>query len=441
MDSHVELGAMPVRNKLRETVRTWIGIPDVPAARKFAVAMVVDAIGTGMLMPIAVLYFTVVVKLPLESVGLGLGLAALIGVLSTPAAGTLIDRIGAKNVLIASFIVGAAAFFGYLAVDAWWTFLVAVSLAQVAESLARPAKKAFVASIVEAEDRVRLLAFQRSIRNVGYGTGALVTAGLFALDSSLGYQLALIINGITFLAAAVLIGIIQVVHRVRQPEPQPGEQPKKQAGYRDVIRDKRYVGLTLANVLVRLHATALFVGLPLWVERHTTAPTALVGVLFTMNTVLVVVFQVRMVGNVATAAQTRPVYLRAAGAFVLAAVAYAAAGWLGTPVVLPIILLTLAVLAHTVAELYGAVGEWTVSLDLAPEHLRGRYLSVFSLSASLHDVIGPALITFLIARIPDASWLVLSALLVVGCLISAALVTEKKTPVVPSTGTAERSPA
>lgn len=432
---------MPRTGAIARLIRDWVGIPDIPAARRWALASVVDALGTGMLMPIGVLYFTVVVGLPLESVGVGLGIAGLVGALSTPVTGILIDRVGAKLMVIASLLVGAVAYLGYLGVQSWWLFVVVVSLAHVAENIARPAKKAFVASIVEAEDRVRLMAFQRSIRNAGYGGGALVTAGLLALDNRAGYQIVLVVDAVTFLIAAAIVAGIAVAASTpsasasTSPTGAPGpsaDLPGSAAGtsrlpdgYRAVLRDRRYLAVTLANVLVRLHATALFVGLPLWVQQHTSAPPSLVGILFTVNTVLVVLLQVRFVGGVATAAQTRPVYLRASVAFVAAAAAYTTAGWFDAPLVLPILLLVVAVLAHTAAELNSAVGEWTVSVDLAPPQLRGRYLSVFTLSASLHDVIGPMLVTFLIARAPGVSWAVIAALMTAGCLISAATVTRR----------------
>jgi MFS-type transporter involved in bile tolerance (Atg22 family) len=79
-------------------------------------------------------------------------------------------------------------------------------------------------------------------------------------------------------------------------------------------------------------------------------------------------------------------------------------------------------------ELFGAVGEWTVSMTLAPERLRGRYLSLFGLSYSAQEALGPALVIALITANADLAWFVLAALLAVGCLMSARLVRTSAEP-------------
>jgi dipeptide/tripeptide permease len=182
------------------------------------------------------------------------------------------------------------------------------------------------------------------------------------------------------------------------------------------------VGLAVLNVLVLMYSTTFTVGMPLWVYEHTSAPAGLVGLLFTFNTVLVVLLQMRTAKSCTSPSQAPRVYLRAAALFTVSAVGYWAAYRSGRATAAVIGLLVLAVLAHTLTELYGAVGEWTVSMTLAPERLRGRYLSLFGLSLSVQEAIGPVLVTALIAASPDLAWFVLAALLVLGCLLSAWLV-------------------
>ncbi|GGO60853.1 MFS transporter [Nonomuraea cavernae] len=418
---------------LRGLARDWIGLPDVPGVRRWAWVAVIDAIGTGMRIPVTVIYLTTVVDLPAASVGIGLGVAALAGTVCAPLTGALIDRFGPRTMVIACFLTAAAGYFGYLAIWDLASFLVVAIVAEIAEHSGRPAKQALVAAMVTAEQRVPLMAFQRSVRNIGFGLGGLTSAALLTLDAQGGYHAVLAGDAISFLVAAGLVTGIRVTHR-RVTSPQATEQtvpPATRGGFREVLADRRYVALAVLNTMVMTHVTALNVGVPLWIDQHTSAPPGLVGVLFAMNTALVVILQVRLTKGVSTAGQTPPVYLRAAAAFALAAVVYWAASVAGDALALVVALLVVAVLAHTVAELYGAVGEWTVSVNLAPEHLRGRYLSLFSISFSAHQAIGPVLVILLITQAPELAWFVLAAVLGAGCLASAWLARGAREPAEP----------
>ncbi|MFI9598024.1 MFS transporter [Nonomuraea sp. NPDC052265] len=396
--------------------RNWIGLPDVPVARRWAWVAVIDAVGTGMRIPVTVIYLTVVVGLDAASVGVGLGLAALAGTLCAPACGALIDRYGPKPMVVVCFLTAAAGYLGYLAIRDWVSFIVVAIVAEIAEHSGRPAKQALVASMVTAEQRVKLMAFQRSIRNIGFGLGGLTSAALLTLDAHTGYYAVLAGDALSFLVAAALVSRIAVT---RAPRPTAQAGSGRRDGFRDVLADRRYVALAVLNTLVMTHVTALNVGVPLWVSRHTTAPPGLVGVLFALNTALVVLLQVRLTKGVSRAADTPPVYVRATAAFAVAAAGYWAASVAGGTLAFVVALLVVAVLAHTAAELYGAVGEWTVSVDLAPEHLRGRYLSLFHVSFSAHQAAGPVLVILLITKAPDLAWFVLAAVLGAGCLASA----------------------
>ncbi|MDQ0959145.1 MFS family permease [Streptomyces sp. B4I13] len=393
------------------------GVPDAPAAKRWALVAIVDAVGTGMFLPISVLYFTVVVGLSAGSVGAGLGIAGLVGSLATPLSGTLIDRFGARKVVIGCWAAGAAAYVGFLGVRDWTGLVVVASVAHAADRMVNPARKVFLTTIADAEDQVPLMAFQRAVLNVGFGIGGLAAAAVLALGSHTGYHALLVVNAVSYTGAIALVLTIDVIRA-----PQPPEPGRPRAGYRQVLADRRYVSLATLNVLVLMYSTTFTIGMPLWVYEYTSAPAGLVGLLFTFNTVLVVLLQMRTARSCTSPAQAPRVYRAAALLFVLAAIGYWAAHRSGGATLVVIGLLVLAVFAHTLTELFGAVGEWTVSMGLAPERLRGRYLSLFGLSLAAQEAAGPVLVTTLIAADTDLAWFALAALLVVGCLASAWLV-------------------
>ena len=417
---------MTRRQALQRAAARRAGVPDAPAAKRWALVAVVDAVGTGMFLPISVLYFTVVVSLSAGSVGAGLGIAGLMGSVATPLSGTLIDRFGARKVMVCCWAAGAAAYVGYLAVSDWGGFVIVASVAHVADRMVNPARKVFLTTIADAEDQVPLMAFQRAVLNVGFGVGGLVTAAVLAVGSHTGYYAVLVLNAVSYAGAIALVLTIPVIRPIRPQQPREAGGPR--AGYRQVLADRRYVGLAVLNVLVLTYSTTFTIGMPLWVYEKTSAPAGLVGLLFTFNTVLVVLLQMRTAKSCTSLTQAPRVYRTAAALFVLAAAGYWAAHRTGDATAVVIGLLVLAVLAHTLTELFGAVGEWTVSMTLAPERLRGRYLSLFGLSYSAQEALGPALVIALITANADLAWFVLAALLAVGCLMSARLVRTSAEP-------------
>lgn len=103
---------MRLPQPVRRAISVWVGVPNVPAARRWALVAVVDAIGTGMFLPVSVLYFTVVVGLRTELAGLGLGIAGLLGAIASPIAGTLVDRFGAKAMVAGCLLLAVAGYGG-----------------------------------------------------------------------------------------------------------------------------------------------------------------------------------------------------------------------------------------------------------------------------------------------------------------------------------------
>ncbi|NUT45526.1 MAG: hypothetical protein HOV86_36600 [Thermoactinospora sp.] len=69
--------------------------------RPFLVGMFVDALGNGLYVPLTLLFIHEVTRLPMTTVGLGVTVAAIVGLAANPVAGVLIDRFDARRVLTA----------------------------------------------------------------------------------------------------------------------------------------------------------------------------------------------------------------------------------------------------------------------------------------------------------------------------------------------------
>jgi MFS family permease len=64
-------------------------------------AIAVDALGSGVFMPLSMLYFLAVTPLTLVEVGAAISIASALSLPAGPVIGAVVDRLGAKQVLLA----------------------------------------------------------------------------------------------------------------------------------------------------------------------------------------------------------------------------------------------------------------------------------------------------------------------------------------------------
>ncbi|HEY8317119.1 MAG TPA: MFS transporter [Gaiellaceae bacterium] len=382
-------------------------VPEGVDERRLLAANFADALGTGIFMPISVIYLTQIIGLSPVRVGIGLTIAGAVAIAGVPASGALADRFDARKVVLACYLASALAFAAYTAVNSFGSFLAVALVVQVAGRTVGPAKAVLVLGVTSAEERVVGLAWQQTLRNFGYGIGGLLAAAVLLERSRTLFECVLAANAVSYVVASALVLRLPPVRTVHRDEA---------TGFRDVFRDRPFIGLALLNSLIALHDSALQVAMPLWIATRTSAPLALTGLLFTLNTILVVALQVRSVRKVTTIGGIGRSYRTAARAFAVACVAFAFAGRVSP--FLAIVFLLVGLAALTRGELENTAGESFLAVELAAARLRGRYLSVFKSSVALQQAIGPALVTTLITGLGGAGWLAIGALLVAGTLAS-----------------------
>jgi MFS family permease len=77
------------------------------------------------------------------------------------------------------------------------------------------------------------------------------------------------------------------------------------------------------------------------------------------------------------------------------------------------LVITVALALFGVGECFHGPAHQALVAEIAPDHLRGRYFAVHSLSWGLAGTVGPAIGGFLLAAAPFALWVIASAVCVV----------------------------
>ncbi|WP_236653477.1 MFS transporter [Streptacidiphilus melanogenes] len=383
-------------------------------ARTMLLAQFVDRTGTGVWAASAVLYFTFVSRLDAGQIGLLLGVAGIAGIAGSPLAGWLAGRFPARGLLIASHLLRLAAVAGLVLGHGIAVLLPVVAVTALGERGAKMLEMLF-ATRVAGERRTGYQALARTTANAGYAVGAGIAALGLAFGTDSAYRALALGNGLSYLLAAALVW--------RTAEPGPARTTTAPVASSDSVpaavaapaaeadaprspwRDPGYLLFVLRDIPLCLDDSVLNVGLPLWLVAHTTAPHALVPAFLAINTVLVVVLQLR----VSTAAEgprgaVRSVLLYGAALLLTCVLLATATG--GGALGASLALLAAAVLV-TVAELLRSVSSWELSVLLAPERSRAAYLGVAGMSQAIQKSAGPPLLTGAVMAAGPVGWLVM----------------------------------
>ncbi|MFJ2743723.1 MDR family MFS transporter [Streptomyces sp. NPDC087440] len=392
-----------------------LGLPNTRGRGPLVVAQAVDALGTGLFLPFAVVYFHAAKDIGLTTVGVMLSVAALISLPAGPLAGPLIDRFGPRAVMIASNLIRVATFTGYVFTDARWQLVLLVTATLCGESLFRPAATALVAHIADEGQRTRWYAMQRSLRNVGFGAGGLFGSLLVAWDGGGGYTLVVLLNAASFLVTAVLIGTWRPLTVLPGTAPGPVVRPVgERGGYREVLADRAFLGFLVTVLVFALCDLALTVLLSAYVIDARGLPAWQPGMLFAINTGLVMLAQTWVAKAIER--RRRPRVLQVAA--VLWIVSFAVFACVPTAdTTLAFAGLALGMVVFTVAELLQAPTSSALIVSMADARVRGRYLGLEELMWGLAKVAAPAVFTQLLTARPELPWLVLG----VCCLAAVAV--------------------
>ena len=384
-------------------------LPREANQRRVLAAGFADALGTGLFLPLTVAYLNRVVGLSPTQIGIGLAIAGFAAVAAAPVSGALVDRYDARAIVLGCFAISALGFLAYIAVDSFGSFVTVAVALQLASRMERPATAALVLGVTSGPARVDSLAWQQTSRNLGYGIGGLLAALALLADGKSPFVVLLAANAASYVVAGACVW--------RLPTVRPATRGSgNRAGYRAVLRDRPYIGLALLNVVVALYDSLLLVAMPMWILTRTSAPLAMTGLLFTLNTALVVLLQVRTARRIAARRGISTAYRTAALAFVAACVAFALTAGVSTPIA--VVLLVIALAALTRGELESTSGEWFLTVELAPLHLRGRYLGLFKMSMALQQAIGPLVVIAAVVHWGRMGWIVLALVVASAVLAS-----------------------
>jgi|1186.fasta_scaffold00131_3 hypothetical protein len=375
-----------------------------PGVARLLTVALVDRTGSGLFVPISVVYLHRVAGLSLTDIGLVLTVAGMVGTLAPLMSGRLLRRLDARWVVTGCFLTCAAALTGYSQARSFAAVLAAATVLQVATRMERPGTAVLALGL--SRDRIGILSWQHTLGNLGYGLGALAAAGALLVGRETAVVAALLVDAASYVVGAALVATL--------PRPVLTADAEHRTTYGELISEPRPAALLGLHGVLALHDSVLLVGLPAWVLATGVTP-AVSPALFALNTVLVVALQVRVARWVArsggSVGYARAGLLLGAACLTFALstmVPHAAAAGV---LIGAVVLLTLGESGHTAAEAWLAVA-------LTEGRAPGTVLGLLKTTMSVQQALGPLLVVVLLTAGGPVGWVVLAALLLAAALLS-----------------------
>ena len=354
-------------------------------AWRLLAGVVAFEVGTGMTLPLVIVYLHESRGLDLAAAGLALAAVGAGGLAGTVAAGPLVDRWGAGWTAVAFLLVAGAGTLGYLAVDGLAS-AVAASLAQGAGFAGTwVAIIPLLVNAVAPGLRGDVLATNYGLINLGLGLGSTL-AGIVLAVAPDAFGPLFVTDAVTYAIFALWLWWLG---ELRRPAGAIRPEAQTRTGYSVVIRNRALLAATGLNLLlVTAGYSQMTSAFPAWATGPAGVSKSVVGFAFAANTWAIALAQLPVLAYVRTRRRTRAV--AATGVlFALCWLIVLGAGHTSSPAATAA--LVVAAAGFGLGETFLAPSLPAIVNDVAPEDVRGRYVAVYSTSWQVGPMIGPAI--------------------------------------------------
>jgi MFS family permease len=371
--------------------------------RVLLAASFVSSIGGGLTLPFLVIYLHQVRHIPLGISGLLIGGVAILALPVGPYAGALVDRFGARAVLLVALCVEGLGIASLATIHGSLSAVPAMFVYGLGQAAGWPTWNALLGVMV-GDEAVSRLAFARNFQllNLGLGMGAVI-GGLVVHVRDPGSFVAIYLadgsSNLVVVAALALMPAKAFLSRSNAagateigPQSPEGaaEGERRSHGYRAVLADRvfRRYALTLTLLMLAGYG-ALNTGFVAFATSVAKAGPGTIAIAYAANTSFIVIFQplaLRLCARMRRTTALKTV----AGAFAASWFVLAIAGLVpGSRVSMALVILTPAVFAA--GEVFLSPINGPLVNDLAPAPMKGRYFAASSMCFTVANIVSPAI--------------------------------------------------
>ncbi len=394
--------------------------------RRLFIGQFINALGNGLTLALLIIYLSDVRGLALGVATALLAWQAVLALLVSPITGTLVDRFGPRQVLMAAVLIEAVGISSYSLVESTRSAFLAMTVVAIGGAGIWGPASALTARIVGPTDRPTAFGFGFLLLNLGLGLGGLISSTIVDIDDPSTFVTLYTLTAAAYVALFVAILSMGDVGRLPVAEPagdsdpgvpeRQGSQAGGGGGWGQVLRDRTLLRFAAAGLLMLTCGYgSIDAGVSVLIVQFVGLPERYIGIAFAANTAVIVASQLFVLG--ALKGRSRGRILAAVGvmwacSWLLFGSALAIDGWVAVGLVI------LAMSVFAVGETMWSPTAPALLNDLAPEHLRGRYNAFQSILWGVSGAMGPLLTgVFLSARMAGLWTMALAS----GCVVAAVI--------------------
>ena len=377
----------------------WRGLGSLPREVWYlCLAILINRAGT-MVLPFLTLYLTIERGFQPGSAGLALTVYGLSAIVTAPLAGRFSDKFGGLRIMKLSLVLSGLILFVFPFVTSLTGIFVVCGFWAFASEAFRPPSMAIIGDLAGPERRKAAFALSRLAINLGMSIGPVI-GGFLAMRS---YQLLFVVDGSTALLAGLLLALLpwRTLHRdnkeLQAAARSETEETKPSLRYSDVLKDRRFTYFLLAMLPIELVFFQPLAAMPLFLVRELQMTEAGIGLLFAINTVIIIIVEVPLNMAMVNWQHRHALALGALliglgfGALILIDGVFGAA---------------VTVVIWTFGEMIFLPASAAYVSDVAPREQAGAYMGLYSMGFSVALAVGPWLGTAIMQRFgASAVWM------------------------------------
>ncbi|MGH9367008.1 MAG: MDR family MFS transporter [Thermoanaerobaculia bacterium] len=367
-----------MRSRRWDRVNPWRGLSGLPREVWVLFAATLVNKAGSMVLPFFVLYLTREAGLSVQTASLVVLLYGAGALVAAPVAGRLSDRLGPISIMRGSLLLSGLVLLAFPFARSLPAIVVATLALSVTAEAFRPANLTIMGDLVAPEKRKTAFALNRLAINLGMSVGP----ALGGLLATVSFRWLFLVDGATAVVAGVILAASRFPpHRrtaeLRQLEEAVAPHLRLPAG---AHRDPRLLYFLAAMFPVAFVFFQHISSMPLYMVRDLELSEAAYGILFTVNTLLIVFLEVGINSATAHWPHRRTLALGSA----LCGIGFGALAW-----ATDIWQVAATVVVWTFGEMLIFPGMADYLTDIAPEARRGEYMGLSQMMMGLAFTVGP----------------------------------------------------
>jgi MFS family permease len=377
------------------------------------VGILFSAIGNGLVLPYMFLFVHNILGFSTLTAGVLLSYGALSALVVSPIWGSLVDRYGARPVLMFSLVVSAISYASLSLVNTLFQLFFVFTFCCIGQSGMWPAQGAINTFLTPEHLRERIYGAQFAVLNLGIGIGGLLSSTWVKLDNARTFEILFIGDGISYLlylSAVIFLGKIE-----NKSIGALDSKPNEDSGWSTVLADRIFRKVWLISLFAIFCGYAqLEVGFAAFSTSEAGLQPRDLAWAFAANTFLIATCQLWVTKKLIN--YSRKFAISAAVLFW--ALAWAALALSGIKFISPLFWAIACQFIFGIGEMIWSPILPSIVNQLASDHLRGRYNSASAATWQVGQIAGPAFAGLMLGwKVP---WLWISLLITALVFISIA---------------------